>query len=74
MAEKSLGRMEDHAFFIVFMGVILVLFWHGVWELLNEITNHIHTRHGIEKWKLYLGSIVGVLLLIGLFPQILERL
>ena len=74
MAEKSLGRMEDHAFFIVFMGIILVIFWHGVWELLNEIMNHIHTRHGIEKWKLYVGSILAVVLLIGLFPQILERL
>lgn len=76
MFGSALGRLrlEEHAFFILFISVILIIFWHAIWELLTELTNHIHERHGVAKWKIYTGSLVAVLLLIGVFPQILEKL
>lgn len=70
----TLGRTEEHAFFILFIAVVLIIFWYAVWELLTELTNHINTRHGIEKWKIYTLSLTGVLLLIGIFPQILKKI
>ena len=70
----SLGRMEEHAFFILFVAFILIVFWHAIWELLTEFTDTIHKRHGIQKWKIYILSLIGVLLIIGVFPQILKKI
>jgi hypothetical protein len=74
MAGESLGRIEEHAFFIVFVAFILIIFWHGVWELLTEFTLYIHLRYGIPKWKIYVFSIMFVLLIIGICPQVLDKL
>ena len=67
-------RLEEHAFFIVFVALVLIIFWYAVWELLQELTDHIHQHHRVEKWKIYTGSLLLVFLLIVLFPQILEKL
>jgi hypothetical protein len=71
---RSLSNIEEHAFFILFLGFVLILFWHAVWELLTELTDLIHRRHGIPKWKMYVGSLIFVILVIGLYPQILEKI
>jgi len=71
---QSLGQIENHAFFVLFIAVILIIFWHAVWELLTEIAETIHRRHGVPKWKIYMGSIVMVILFIGVYPQILEKI
>ena len=71
---QSLGDMENHAFFVLFIAVILIIFWHAVWELLTELTETIHRRHGVPKWKVYMGSVVMVILFIGVYPQILEKI
>jgi len=73
----SLGRItkiEEHAFFILFIGVLLIMFWHAIWELLNEMTDYLHTKQGLKKWKVYVLSLLFVLLMIGIFPQILQKL
>jgi hypothetical protein len=73
----SLGRtakVEEHAFFILFIGILLIIFWHAVWELLNELTEYLHTKWGVKKWKIYTLSLLMVILMIGIFPQILEKL
>lgn len=73
----SLGRitkLEEHAFFVLFIGILLIMFWHAVWELLNEITDYLHTKRGLKKWKVYMISLLFVLLMIGIFPQILQKL
>jgi len=67
-------KLEEHAFFILFMGFILIVFWHGVWELLNELVDHLHEKHGFKKRNMYIISILIVILLIGVFPQILEKI
>jgi uncharacterized membrane protein YidH (DUF202 family) len=67
-------RLEEHAFFIVFIAMILIVFWYCIWELLQELTDHINDRHNIEKWKIYMAWLLVVFLLIGIFPQILEKL
>lgn len=71
---RSLGAMENHAFFIIFLSFIMIVFWHAIWELLTEFTDTVHTRHGIAKWKIYVGSLVLVLLFIGVYPKILDKI
>jgi succinate dehydrogenase hydrophobic anchor subunit len=71
---KSLGQIEEHAFFILFLGILIIIFWHAVWELLEVIVGEINKRHGIPKWKLYVASIVMVILFIGVYPRLLERI
>ena len=73
----SLGRtirLEEHAFFILFIAIILMIFWHAVWELLGELTNYLHEKYGFKKVYIYAVSLLGVILLIGIFPQILEKI
>lgn len=74
MLVKSLGDMENHAFFILFVAFVLIVFWHAIWELLTEVTEYIHRRYAIAKWKVYIISLIGVMLVIGICPQILEKI
>ena len=74
MALRTLNDIENHALFILFLSFILIVFWYAIWELLTELTEHIHERHGIKKWKIYMLCLVLVILIIGIFPQILEKL
>jgi hypothetical protein len=74
MMPPSLGRLEEHAFFILFTGFILVIFWFGSWALLEELVEHIHKVHKMEKWKIHILMILLVIVMIGFFPQILEKI
>jgi len=67
-------RLEKHAFFIIFIALILMVFWHAVWELLTELTDALHEQYGIKKRTVYIVSLLIVILLIGVFPQILEKI
>ena len=67
-------KLEEHAFFILFIALVLMVFWHAVWELLGELTDYLHEKYGMKKVHIYVLSLLGVLLLIGIFPQILEKL
>ena len=67
-------KLEEHAFFILFIAVILMVFWHAVWELLGELTDYLHKKYGMKKVHIYMLSLLSVVLLIGVFPQILEKI
>jgi hypothetical protein len=67
-------RLEEHAAFILFITLLLIIFWHAVWELLTEFTEELNKRYGIKKRNIYILSVLGVISLIGIFPQILQRL
>lgn len=67
-------KLEEHAFFILFIAVILMVFWHAVWELLGELTDYINKEYGIKKRDVYIISLMIVMLLIGIFPQILQKI
>ena len=67
-------RLEEHAAFILFITLLLIILWHAVWELLTEFTEELNKRYGIKKRNIYILSVLGVISLIGIFPQILQRL
>ncbi len=74
MPGKSLGQLEEHAFFILFLATVLVVFWVAVWGLVEGGVTYMEERYGIKKIKLYIGLLGSVILVIGLFPQLLEKL
>ena len=74
MVVKSLGQLEEHAYFILFMGFILVLFWHGIWGLADNLEQYLKNNHGVRKEYFNAATIILVILIIGLFPKILDRL
>ena len=74
---NSLGtniRLEEHAFFIVFISIILVIFWYAVWGFLDEFTEQLNKKYGIRKTTIYFTFLLMVMLLIGIFPQILQKI
>ena len=74
MVTKSLGQLEEHAYFIIFMSTILVLFWHGVWGIADMLGDHVEKNHNIRKLHFHIATIFIVILIIGLFPKILDKL
>ena len=74
MVTKSLGQLEEHAYFVLFMAFILVLFWHGVWGLTDNLEQYLQNKYGIKKVYFNAATIMLVVLIIGLFPKILEKL
>jgi hypothetical protein len=74
MVTKSLGQLEEHAYFIIFMGAILVLFWHGVWGITDMLADHLETRHNIRKLHFHIVTVFLVIAVIGFFPKILDKL
>lgn len=74
MARQSLGNLEEHLFYILFISTIVVIFWFCVWELVSEVTEYIHRRYYIPKWKISIIGLIIIVLCIGLFPQILKKI
>jgi hypothetical protein len=74
MAARSLGQLEEHAFYILSIAVVLMILWHGVWGVADEFFNYLHMRYGIKKIYLHFATIAGVILIIGIYPEILDKL
>jgi succinate dehydrogenase hydrophobic anchor subunit len=74
MGPKSLGQLEEHAAFILFMAFILTLLWHGIWGVADNIQEYIHNRFGIKPWQFNAATILLAVLIIGVYPQILEKI
>ena len=74
MSIKILGRLEEHALFILFMAFILIMLWHGIWGLADNLEHYLQTRYGLKKTHFNIITVFIVVLIIGLFPQILDKL
>ena len=74
MPLKSLGQLEQGEAYIIFMVLIIVLLWHGVWGLVEDLETYLQAHYGIKKVYLNLLSILLAILVIGIFPQILKKL
>lgn len=74
MSFKSLGQLEKHAYFVLFVALILVLFWHGTWGLADALEAFLKKHYNIDKLTFNSLTIIFVVLMIGVFPQILQKL
>jgi len=74
MPAKSLGRSEERAHIILFMGFIIVLFWHGVWGMADELEVNTREVYGHPKIYFNLVTIAFVVIMIWIFPRILYKI
>jgi hypothetical protein len=74
MVRQSLGNMESHPFYILFISFLVIVFWYAVYELVTETVDYIHYKYGIKKWKICSAMIIAVVLLIRFHPTFLERI
>ncbi len=74
MARESLGNLEEHLCYVLFISTIVVIFWFCVWELVSEVTEYIHKNYYSPKWKISIIGLIIFVLCIHLFPQILKKI
>jgi len=60
--------------FVLFMAFILIMLWHGIWGLADNLEHYLHMRYGLKKPYFNIMTICAVVLIIGLYPQILDKL
>lgn len=56
------------------MAFILIMLWHGIWGLADSLEHFLHERYGFKKVYFNVITVFSVVLIIGLYPQILEKL
>jgi hypothetical protein len=74
MAGSLSIKMEEHACFILFIAFIIVLFWYAVWELLDEFVEYLNRKYGVKNTHTNIFLLLAVILIIGLFPQVLNKI
>jgi len=73
MVVKSLGQLEAHAFFVLFTAFILVLFWHATWGVADMVEHYFVDELHVKKFMFNVATLMFVVILIGLFPQMLLK-
>ena len=74
MARSLSIKMEEHAFFILFIAFIIVVFWYAVWELLDEFVEYLNRKYGVKNTHTNIVILLLVILIIGFFPQVLNKI
>ena len=70
---SSFASLEQHAFFLVVLGIVMILFWLSVWGLTEELIEEQVRLRGWTRRQLYMVILAGVFLFFGLYPRILQR-
>jgi hypothetical protein len=74
MARQTLGDLEEHTFYILFIGFLVIVFWQAIWGLIEELTAFIERKYGVKKWKTHALLLMGVILLVETHPKLLEKI
>ena len=74
MAQETLGRLENHTFYILFICILVIIFWQSVWELVADFVIFVEHRYGIKRWKVYSALLIMVILLIEFHPIFLDKI
>jgi len=69
----STGQLEEHAFFLLFMITVIVVYWHAVWGILDKIESYVLFQTNMTKTEFHVITILFVILIIGIFPKILQK-
>ena len=70
---KFLQTIETHPIGTILLSTLFILWWYGVWGLMDEAAKAIHTKYDIPYHTIYLVCFFGVILCIPLFPTLLEK-
>ena len=68
-----LRTIEEHPVGTVLVSILFIIWWYGVWGLMDETAKTIHERHHVSYHTIYMVCFLGVLLFIPLFPTLLEK-
>lgn len=67
-------RVSGKDLYVLHVAVIIILLWVALWNLVEHLVTITEERTRIQRWKLYLGLLGFVLLVIFLDPYIFEKL
>jgi hypothetical protein len=67
-------RVSAKDLYVLHVAVIIILLWVALWNLVEHGISVAENRTHIQRWKLYLGLLGVVLLVIFLDPFIFEKL
>jgi succinate dehydrogenase hydrophobic anchor subunit len=73
MVRTTLGKLESHAFFLLFIAFILTVFWYSMWGILDDMADYMKKKLGLTKHTIYIGMLGFVLIVVAIFPKMLER-
>ena len=74
MFPKSLGKLEEDAFSVLLIAIIVIMMWRATWGITDSIEEYLYTQYGLKKLYFNIGTIMLVILIIGLNPEILKKL
>ena len=74
MFPKSLGKLEEDAFSVMLIAIIVIMMWRATWGITDSIEEYLYTQYGLKKLYFNIGTIMLVILIIGLNPEILKKL
>ena len=66
--------MGKHAFYILILSVLGIMWWIGVSGIIYDAIDDIHKKYRIHKDILHGGIIAFVLLVIFIHPQLIKSL
>ena len=69
----SFVALEKHAFFLLFLGFVLILFWIAVWGLVEEWLEEFRMRNGWTKKEVYSALLLSVIAIFAMYPRLLQR-
>lgn len=67
-------RISSKDLYVLHVAVIIILLWVALWNLVEHAISVVEERTHIQRWKLHLGLLGFVLLMIFLDPYIFEKL
>ena len=67
-------RVSAKDLYVLHVAIIVILLWVALWNLTEHAVTLIEEKTGAERWKLYLGLLGFVLLMIFFDPYIFEKL
>ena len=74
MFPTRLGKLEEDAFSVLLIAIIVIMMWRATWGITDSIEEYLYTQYGLKKLYFNIGTIMLVILIIGLNPEILKKL
>jgi hypothetical protein len=73
MPVKSLGQLQLEEPYTMFVVIVIVLLWYGLWSIIDDVGQYLQKYYGFKRVYFNLLTILLALVIIGIFPRILEK-
>ena len=48
MFPKSLGKLEEDAFSVLLIAIIVIMMWRATWGITDSIEDYFYTQYGVK--------------------------